>query len=181
MNISVLYFKVRNLLVSPALEWQKIKAESTKRPELVKYYLLPLILLICLFSFIGGFIFDSFRDSIVKAIILFVANLVSLYFTAYLFHKMLMNMGILTTSDEIFKLIAYSLSAFFLASAIAEIYSSISFFRLIGIYSIVLLWTGIKVILNISEERRIFFTIFNVFIFLITYYCLRIVFFKLLL
>jgi hypothetical protein len=157
--------RVRNILLRPGAEWDKIATERASLQTLLSSYILPLALIAAIASFIGMSVFGiggfgfSVRIPIVagalSALLQLVMSLVGVWALGLIINMLAPNFG--STQDEVRanQLSAYSATAG-LVGSFAMILPALSILALVGaIYSLVLLYIGLPRMMRTPEDKRI--------------------------
>jgi hypothetical protein len=147
--------RTKNILLNPNAEWEVIRSESSTTTELFSGYAVFLAAIPAIAGFIGYYLigislgaFGSIRleigTSLTWAILTFILSLVSVYALAWIIDALAPSFG--STKDFIssLKVAVYAYTAVWVAG-IFHIIPSLSFLAgIAGIYSLVLLYMGLK-------------------------------------
>jgi hypothetical protein len=157
--------RVRNILLHPTAEWDRIKGEQTSLQSLLVGYVLPLSALAALCGFIGmAFIGvstglgPSFRFplqiALGSAIVSVVLALVMVWVMGLIINAIAPSFGAAQDQMQANKLAAYFPTAFWVAS-VFQIFPVISILSLAGFYSFYLLFVGLPRLMNVPEDKKV--------------------------
>ena len=166
-----LFNRVKYLLATPQVEYQviDIKEESNNHAKVFTSYLLPLLLIPFLFSFIGGVIicgggygwsydFWGTLGSVLGTSLLLALNQVLLlfggiYITSLIINAMAGKFGGQKDFNRAFSLVVYAYTPIFLAG-IFHIWSGFSWlFFAVGSYGLYLLLAGLRPMMKPADEK----------------------------
>lgn len=155
------------LLKNPKTEWQNISINNIDNKFILKYYLIPLILLGCTIKITGRFI--SIKDytvlnTIITTSTYLAVNFVNIYLSAWIINELLPKFKSKKDYNAVFKLITLSSFPFIIASSIASIHPGLSFFNLLSIYSLILFWIGFEKLIDIHKEQKVGFLLISLLI-----------------
>ncbi len=154
--------RIRNMLLFPKWEWKVINLEKRTLKETFISYALPLVLLGSVSEFIGSFLFvrnvldiDAYRFSlplIHTGFFIFLQVLTIMLTTVFVYG---LSGSFLSIKDysRSGKIVIYSYTPVYLLYILANLHSSLAFIMLPGLYSIVLLWTGLPVMLQTPTNK----------------------------
>lgn len=166
---SSLVARAKAILTRPNEEWPKIAAESTSIAEVARGYALPLILIGPIASFIGlqifglNLVFTTYRPSLGAGLTIAITSLVGAVIAV----------GVLTLVAELlaprfdgvadrtaaFKLVAYSMTAGWVASALSIIPALAGIGGLLGLYGFYLFYAGATPMLKVPKDKAVIFTV----------------------
>jgi Yip1 domain len=152
---------VINILVSPAKEWEVIKGETKTKNEVVLNYALPLIILAAITAFIGHAFLRRYHlpigSSLLYAVYFIVAQLLSIYLTAFIMNVLAPSFGSKKNFDSAIKLVVYSYTASLVASIIANLslFGVLGWIGIFGLYSIYLFWTGMGPMMETPADKKL--------------------------
>ena len=159
MDFLLLYRRLLHLVSSPSGFWSQVKEEQLPSSKVRRYCLMPVILLIALASFTGTWLFSYNSLSVVypllKGLEYFLIFFISVELVSFLLAEIAGYMLKIRLSGELYKLITYSLMPFMLVMIITRIFSSLLFLNLLGLYGILILWTGIDILIGGDKLFRI--------------------------
>lgn len=157
--------RVKNILIQPRAEWERIAQERTGLPALLSGYILPLALLAAACSFIGlvfigvgGFGYTirlPLVTGVVNAVLQVVLTLAWVWVMGLIINSFATTFNSEKDETRANQLAAYSATAGLVAS-VFTILPALSVLAMIGgIYSLVLLYIGIPRMMKTPEDKRI--------------------------
>lgn len=152
--------RVKNIILKPQDEWNKIAGEPADVAKIYTGYVLPLAVLSALCAFIGtAFIgFMGFRVGIVPglvgAVLQVVLVLACIFVLALIINALAPTFGSQQDQGQAHKLAAYSATAGLLAG-VFMILPPLAMLAIVGIYSWVLLYIGLPRLMKTPEDKRI--------------------------
>lgn len=158
MNIAQTWNKALSVLVFPAREWRVISVNGTGRNALGYLIIFSLLVGIaqCAMQLIkGNFTLSFLKVGAETALLVFLISLL----IALLTNIYAKNFGSTSTYGKALQLIVFSLTPTFFGLAIASFAGFYLVFTLIfGIYSIVLLYIGLPIMLGTPQNQRFPYT-----------------------
>ncbi len=158
--------RAKNILMSPAVEWEVIRSESSTPAQLFSGYAVFLAAIPAVAGFIGYYLigislgaFGSIRleigTSLTWAILTFILSLVSVYVLGWIIDALAPSFGSSRDFISSLKVAVYAYTAAWVAG-IFHIIPSLSFLAgIAGIYSLVLLYMGLKQVKMASPDKLI--------------------------
>ncbi len=173
--------RAKNILLSPNTEWEVIRSETPTTAQLFSQYAVILAAIPALAGFIGYYLiglsfggFGTIRLGIGTAfswaILTFILSLVSVYVLGWIIDALAPSFG--STKDFIssLKVAVYAYTAAWVAG-IFQIIPSLSFLAaLAGIYSLVLLYIGLKKVKLVPEDKLIGYFVITIIVTLVLYF-----------
>jgi hypothetical protein len=164
-----LFARVKNLLLSPGAEWEKIDTEAVKPGQLVLRYVAPLAFIPALATFVGLAVLgvevggERHRAPIpamAASSALFVALTAGgVYVFAWILNRLAPGFGAKQSYPQAFKVAAYSLTAAMIAGAVTVI-PALGVFALLGAtYSAYLLFIGAPKVMHPAPESSVNYAI----------------------
>lgn len=155
--------RVKNLLLSPGTEWDRIEADPVKPGRLVLRYVAPLALIPAAATFIGLAVLgvevqgERYRAPLLStaaSVVLFIfLTAAAVYAFAWMIDRLAPSFGGRRDYRQAFKVSAYSLTAAMLAGAMT-ILPALGVFALLGaIYSAYLLFVGAPKLMHPAPEN----------------------------
>jgi hypothetical protein len=147
--------RVQGIILKPAEEWQKIKAESTSVGELYKSYILILAAIPAVAQFIGsmligasvpvrGVVRASFSWALGRAVVSYIFSLAMVYVLALIIKALAPNFSSQPDLVGAMKLAAYSMTPYFVAGILYIIPFLSWLVLLAGLYGLYVLYLGFK-------------------------------------
>jgi hypothetical protein len=155
--------RVKNILLSPNTEWERIHAETDTPQSLLIKYVIPMALIPAIAFFIGyGWIgMDSavFRTTGIRwALILaadsFISSILTYYICTFVVDALAPSFSSEKNMGRSAQLVAYSYTAAWVAG-IFNILPSLSVLGFLGLYGIYLFYVGMPVMKKTPEDKRI--------------------------
>jgi hypothetical protein len=170
--------RAKAIILKPKDEWPVIERETTPSGEIFTRYVVPLAAIGPVAGFIGGQVFGygafgfSFRPSLTwglsQALLGYVLSLVGVFLLAFVANKLAPNFGGVSNSRSAFKLVAYSMTASWIAGIFALI-PSLSILSIVGLYSIYLFYVGVGPLMKVPAEKAMTYTIVTVICMIVIY------------
>lgn len=170
--------RAKAIILKPKEEWPVIDRETTPSGDIFTRYALPLAAIGPVAQFIGGQVFGygafgvTYRPSIASglsmAILGFVLSLVGLFVVSFIADKLAPKFGGESSSRSAFKLVAYSMTASWLAGIFGLI-PSLSLLGIVGLYSFYLFYVGAGTLMKVPEDKTLTYTIVTVVCVLLIY------------
>ena len=172
--------RAKNILLSPNSEWEVIRSESSTPSELITRYAVILAAIPAVAGFIGYYLiglsygFGTIRlgigTSLSWAILTFILSLVSVYVLGWIIDALAPSFG--STKDFVssLKVAVYAYTAAWVAG-IFHIIPSLSFLAAIaGIYSLVLMYMGLKKVKLAPDDKLIGYFVVTIIVALVLYF-----------
>jgi hypothetical protein len=160
--------RVKGILLQPRREWAVIDTEPTSTARLYTEYVIPLAAIPAVAGFIGGSIIGygllgaTYRVPIVRgltgAVLQYVGSLVAVYVLALIVDALAPNFGGTRNQLQALKLAAYSSTASWLAG-IFLLLPGLRSLSILGLYSLVLLYLGLPVMMKSPPEKSLGYTV----------------------
>ena len=162
VNIDLLLNQIKLVIINPKEAWAKIKDEPTPSKDLVVTYMLPLVLIPTIASFIGYGLIGSnsyFKVSSIgwgfnQAILAFAGAFLGVFISAWCIHKLAPSFDTQASMNKTLKLVIYAYTPSWLAGVFYLIPALSILGWVAGIYSLYILYIGFKPITNVSEEKK---------------------------
>ena len=156
--------RVKNILLQPRAEWDRIAVEPANTTGLYTGYLLPLAALAALCGLVGMSVFGySFMGVTVRvpivaglasAVVRVVMTMVGAYLLAFITNMLAPNFGSQPDMGQAQKLAVYSGTAGLIAGVFAII-PALAVLSILGLYSLALLYLGLPRLMKTPEDKRI--------------------------
>lgn len=163
-----LFLRVKNIVLKPAFEWRQIFRENIDTNQILAEYLLPLIGICTLASFITaltGLPEINFEVSIKYAFVTFLALFGGIYL-AFLITGYILPLFRIKTSKSIqLSIVAYSLTPLIIVVFLVILVPGWKLLYLASLYSYYIVWQGIKGFPGINANSAL--TISTIITFLI--------------
>ncbi len=155
--------RIKRLLTAPAQEWPRIDAEPMTVKGIFMTWVVPLAAIGPVAHLIGQLVFGisflgiTFHPSIGAAvgdsISMYILSLVGTYVMALVIDWLAPNFGATKNPVAAVKLVAFTLTASWLAGALLIIPSLATITFLISLYGLYLLWTGLPVLMKAPVDK----------------------------
>lgn len=157
--------RVKNILIAPRAEWERIAQERTALPQLLMGYVLPLAALSALCTFIGmtfigaGAFGVSYRvpliPGLVSAVLQVCLSLFWVWVLGLIINGLAPTFGSTPDQTRANQLAAYAPTAG-LVAGVLTILPALSILAIVGaLYSLALLYMGLKRMMNTPDDKRL--------------------------
>lgn len=161
--------RVKAILIRPKQEWPVISTEATDVSGLYKNYILILAAIGPVASIIGMSIFGvgipmvgTFRvpiaTSFASAVVTYILSLVGVYVLALIIDALAPSFSGEKNKNQAFKVAAYSNTPIWIVG-IFSLIPALGVLRILGLYSIYLLYLGLPVLMKSPKEKSLGYTI----------------------
>lgn len=162
MDYKVVLLRLKNLVLSPAKEWEEIKTNVVNNTDSINLFAIPVIGLLSLASFLGVIINNqgiNFQYALVEAIVTFTSAYFSIYVATFFIGELSGVLGIAKDRVQIMKFLPYAYSAYYVILLITELIPELFFIKILVLYTFYLVWEQASVIYSIGENDRVKFTV----------------------
>lgn len=173
--------RAKAILADPAAEWPVIAQEKQEPKEVFLKYAVPLAAIGPIATLIGSLLFGysllgvTYRPGIMTAlgtaITSYVLSLIGLWVVAWIANFLSPKFGGKDDFGAAFKLVAYSMTAAWLAG-IFGLLPMLSFLGILGLYGLYLLYKGAKPLMGVPEDKSMVYTIVTVVVAIVTTFVL---------
>ncbi|MGQ0531737.1 MAG: Yip1 family protein [Caulobacteraceae bacterium] len=152
--------RIKNILLTPQAEWDRISSEPADVNKIYLGYVLPLAAFAALCGFIGMTLIGvlGWRVGIVPgligAVIQTAMGLVSVFVIAFIANALAPTFGSRQDMGQAHKLAGYGCTAFFVAGVFA-IFPPLAILAIVGLYSFALIYIGLPRIMGTPVDKRI--------------------------
>jgi hypothetical protein len=162
--------RVKDILLEPRATWKEIDGEFTKPGELWGRYIIPLAALGAIARTIGMILFGkpvaftslvnkvSLTDAIVAGVVSLVVALLSVFVLSKIISVLAPGFGGQKNDVQALKAAAYSSTAAWIGSIFAVLPKLNIVINLIALYSIVLLYIGLPIVMKAPKDRAMGYT-----------------------
>ncbi|HEY0747608.1 MAG TPA: YIP1 family protein [Steroidobacteraceae bacterium] len=162
--------RIKNILVSPRIEWPVIASEPTSIQQLFIGYVLPLAALVALLTFIrmsligvsmpfGGTLRMPLVSSLESAVISCVFGCLGVFIAGLIINGLAPTFGGTRDTRQALKVAAYSFTPAYLSSVLALSPVMPRLLQFVaGLYGIYLLYLGLPVVMRSAGERAVGYT-----------------------
>jgi hypothetical protein len=174
-----LVLRAKNIIISPASEWEVIRQESITIGELFLNYAVILAAIPAIAGFIGYSLFGislgfisyhvPIGAGILWAILTYILNLVGIYIIAIIVDALAPSFG--STKDMVasMKVVIFSYTPAWIAGILYVIPSLSVLVMLAGIYSLVLMYMGLQKVKDVPKEKMIGYFIVIIIVSIVIY------------
>ncbi len=166
--------RIKNILLSPKTEWQKIDAETTNPQQLLMSYVLPLAAIGALGSILQGFLFPAaagLNFFLMTAVVSLLASTISYYISAYIIDMLAPTFKSEKDLNKSAQLVAYSRTPSFIAGLL-------TFIPVIGwllgiagmVYGVYLMYLGLEPLKKTPEDQKVVYLIVAFLIIIVLYF-----------
>lgn len=162
-----LFVRVKNIILSPSTEWKKILNENLDLNQILSIYILPLIGICTLTSFISYLINlqeINFELALKYALITFTSLFGGIYLSYLIIGRILHYFQIIATKSIIFSIIAYSSTPLLLITILVSIVPELVLLYLASFYAYYIIWQGIKSFPGMKPDSALTISIIITFI-----------------
>lgn len=160
--------RVKNILLSPAKEWEVIDGEAATVAGLYTGYIAPLAAITPICQAIGYSVFGihlpfvgtwrtPIGSAITSAIVTYILTLAGVYLLHLIIDNLAPTFGGTRSSIQALKVATYSYTAAWVAGFFALI-PGLRFLTILGLYSIYLLYLGLPVLMKSPKEKALSYT-----------------------
>jgi hypothetical protein len=159
--------RVKNIILTPDSEWEKIDGERTSIQKLYTDYAAILAAIPALAGALGGLIFGygamgyhvrlSIGGAIANAVTSYVMALVGVAIVALIIEALAPTFGATKDRLQAFKVAIYSYTAAWLAG-IFSLVPPLSILGFVGLYSLYLLYRGLPRLMKAPEDKALAYT-----------------------
>jgi hypothetical protein len=172
--------RIKNILIAPKTEWEKIKGEPAGIAQVFTGYAIPLALIPAVFGFLGRAliginlgILGTFRIpfvySIAWAIVFYVLSLVSLYVFALIINALAPSFGSKPDMVKAFKLVVYSMTPAWIAGVLQIFPLLAIIIFLAGLYGLYILYLGFEPMMETPKDKVVVYFIIAIVIYIVLY------------
>lgn len=176
--------RVKNILISPKTEWDKIALQPQPMGTVITTYVIPLVLIGAVATFIGyGFIginYGLFKMAGVEwglrmACVQLISALLGVVITAYIVDALAPSFGSEKNIDKSTQLVAYGYTPAFVG-AIFNIFPAIAIIgSLLALYGIYVMYLGFTPLKKTPEDKRVPYFIVTIIILIVLYFVLGLI------
>jgi len=167
--------RVKNILITPKTEWLKIDAEPQSMQTVITTYVLPLVLIGSVATFIGwGFVGAGWGTSTEiawrMALIQFVSSFVGVIITAFVVDALAPSFGSEKNINKSTQLVAYGFTPGYVG-AILNVVPSIGIIgSLLGLYGIYLMYLGLTPLKKTPEDKKVIYLVITIVVLVLVYF-----------
>jgi hypothetical protein len=163
--------RVKNLILTPSNEWDKIDTEASTLGGLYRNYVMILAAIPPLASLLHGLLFGhsilgityrpSFFAAISTAIVTYILSLLSVFVLGMVIDTLAPTFGASKNRDQAFKVAAYTGTASWVAG-IFSLIPGLGLLTILGLYSLYLLYLGLPKLMKAPPEKAMPYTVVTI-------------------
>jgi hypothetical protein len=182
--------RVKNIIITPATEWEVIKSETPDIKKIITGYVLPLAGAAAVAAFIGysfigadyGFVRTKGLDwGLYQALTILISAVLSVFISAFVIDALAPTFNSEKNFPRSVQLMAYSSTPAWLGGLFAIIPSIALIGSLFGLYSLYLLYIGLPKLKNTPADKNTTYFMFAIIILILVYFAIFWLFGRLLL
>jgi hypothetical protein len=173
MDFNQIISRAKNMILSPATEWEAIKTEAKPSKDVLINYVLPFVVLVAICQIAGSLVFHMsyfmLSVSLLSALISIIVPIAAIYISAWIITELAPSFGSRKNFDAAFSLVAYASTAAFVASAASGLLPLLGIsmiLSLFGLYSLYILYLGFTPIMGTPEDKKVVFYIISLVIYI---------------
>jgi Yip1 domain len=176
--------RVKNILITPKTEWEKIATEEQPLSSVITTYVVPLALVGAACTFIGyafiGIDYGFFRMKgmdwgLKMAVIQVVSAIVGVIVTAFVVDALAPSFGSEKNINKSVQLVAYGYTAAFVGSFFSIIPAIAILGSLLGLYGIYLMYLGLGPIKKTPEDKKVVYLVVTIVVLIVVYFIIGII------
>nr|MBN2277619.1 YIP1 family protein [candidate division Zixibacteria bacterium] len=170
--------RAKNILIQPSAEWEVIKAEKLTVAEMFTQYAIILAAIPAIAGFIGNSIIGHAAFSLygrtpvfaglIQAVFMFMLSLGGVYLMAYIIDMLAPSFGAGKNMEDSMKVAVFSWTASWIAGIFA-ILPPISWLSIVGLYSLYLLYLGMRIIKEPPADKLVGYFVVSLVVAIIIY------------
>lgn len=173
-----IFDRVKNILFTPAKEWQVIESETPDTKQIFLSYVVPLAALSAIAAFIGyaligiqflGYEVRGFNAGLQQALETFLISIGSVFLTAYVIDALAPSFESDKDFGRSFQLVAYSYTAGWIGGLL-QVLPVIAFLgTLFGLYGLYIMYVGLPVLKHTPKEKHLTYFIVSIIVLIVAY------------
>ncbi len=164
--------RAKNILMSPQTEWEQIKNEEMTVGDIITKYALILAAIPAICGFLSYFLFSrwiSFGGALGSGILTYVLSLIGVYVLALVIDALAPSFGSKKDMVASIKVVAFSYTASWVAGILLLIPGVRWLSGLAGLYSLYLLWIGLKSVKEVPQEKMAGYFVVTIIVAIVVY------------
>jgi hypothetical protein len=158
MDYKFFYHSILKVLFAPGKAWDTVIIENRPVRSIRNNLLYPLVMLVSVAAFLGSLIFINTTlspvYSLFKGIRLFILLISVSYFSALALGEITRPLDLGRNFTVSFRLIVCSMVPLFLCLAVSQLFESLIFVNILGLYGLYIFWIGAEKILNPPDYKK---------------------------
>jgi len=172
--------RAKNILLTPAKEWDVIKGENLTIVDMFTKYAMILAAIPAVAGFIGysvigiSFGFGTFRvpigTSLVWAILQYILSLAGVFLIAFIMDALAPNFGCTKNLVAAVKIVVFSYTASWVAGILNIIPSLGILVGLASIYSLYLMYMGLQIVKDVPKDKMVGYFVVTIIVAVVVYF-----------
>jgi hypothetical protein len=158
MDFKFFLISLKNILLNPVKAWETIDSENRSIKVVRDSFLIPLLLLVTISTIAGSLIFINTELSPVYSILTGVKTFLAIFITVYtsslIFKEITYPLDLGRDFSVSFRIITFSITPFLICLLVSNIFESLLFLDILGLYGLYILWTGAEKLLNPPQYKK---------------------------
>ena len=158
MDFKFFLISLKNILLNPVKAWETIDSENRSIKVVRDSFLIPLLLLVTISTIAGSLIFINTELSPVYSILTGVKTFLAIFITVYasslIFKEITYPLDLGRDFSVSFRIITFSITPFLICLFVSNIFESLLFLDILGLYGLYILWTGAEKLLNPPQYKK---------------------------
>jgi hypothetical protein len=183
MDFRFLYHRTKYFIISPVKAWDFVHRENSPMRFVRGSFFMPLTILVSISAFLGSMFFINTTlkpmYSVLAAVNTFLFLYLGIYASAFVVREIMRATDMGHDFLVAFKLVAYSMAPIFMSLTVSRLFESLLFINLLGLYGLYVFWTGMEVMVNPPDHKKLPMIIATVVSMLIIFFLLQIILSKL--
>lgn len=181
--------RVKNIIVSPKLEWEKIDAENLDMKTVIMSYVLPLAVISAICAFIGyGFIglnagyfrMKGMNWGIYYGVMALVSPLITIVVSTYIVDMLAPSFASEKNLNKSANLVAFSMTPALIGGFLSILPMIAIIGSLFAIYGLYLWYLGLGPIKQTPEDKKVVYIVVTALIAIVVYFIIGMIFSRLL-
>jgi hypothetical protein len=151
--------QLKNIILNPAKAWETLDSKEISIKLIRDSFLLPLIIIVSVASFLGSLLFVNSQLSpvypVTEGLKVFVLLIITVYSAAYILGEITYPLDLGKDFSISFRLIVFSLTPFLLCRIISSLFESLLFINITGLFGLYIFWTGAERMLNPPQYKKL--------------------------
>ncbi|UEG50591.1 YIP1 family protein [Ferruginibacter lapsinanis] len=176
--------RVKNIIITPKTEWEKIATEEQSLSSVISTYVVPLAVAGAIATFIGwafiGIDYGFFRMKgigwgVKMAVIQLISSIVGVIVTAFIVDALAPSFGSEKNINRSAQLVAYGYTPSFIGALLGVLPSIGWLGGLFGLYGIYLIYLGLGPMKKTPEDKKVIYMVVTIVILIVVYLILGLI------
>lgn len=150
---------IKNIISDPARAWDSIDNQNKPVRFIRDSFLLPLIILVSISAFAGSMLFKGAEFppvySVFAGLKTFILLFGTIYITAYVFGEVTFPLDLGKDFHVSFRIITFSFVPFLICLILSNLFESLLFINVIGLYGLYIFWAGAEKLLDPPQYKKL--------------------------